>query len=119
MILSIKMINIYQKIGRSGRNIQKKKPGHFMSSTQNDNVTVYVRTEIKASIASKLESAHAHTHAQKLIKPRNRKDNNNGMQRGFDYFSMWPKTWQIQQDADLHNVMRLEPKYQEDRLSAN
>lgn len=60
-----------------------------------------------------------HTHAQKLIKPRNRKDNNNGMQRGFDYFSMWSKTWQIQQDADLHNVMRLEPKYQEDRPSAN
>lgn len=88
-----------------------------MSSAWNDNITVYVRTEIKISIASKL--AHMHTHAQKLIKPRNRKDNNNGMQRGFDYFSMWPKTWQIQQDADLHNVMRLEPKYQEDRPSAN
>lgn len=52
-------------------------------------------------------------------KLRNREDNNNGMQRGFDYFSMWPKTRQIQQDGDLHNVMRLESKYQEDRLSAN
>lgn len=41
------------------------------------------------------------------------------MQRDFDYFSMWPKARQIQQDADLHNVMRLESKYQEDRSSAN
>lgn len=80
-----------------------------------------MRTEIKISIASKLGNAHAHarTHTQKLIKPRNREDNNNGMQRGFDYFSMWSKTRQIQQDADLHNVMRLESKYQEDRRSAN
>lgn len=78
-----------------------------------------MRTEIKISIASKLGSAHTHAHARKLIQPRNREDNNNGMQRGFDYFSMWLKTWQIQQDADLHNVMRLESKYWEDRLSAN
>lgn len=43
------------------------KPGHFTPSTQNDNLTVCMRTEIKISLASKLGSAHAHTrtHAQK------------------------------------------------------
>lgn len=80
-----------------------------------------MRTEIKVSIASKIGSTHAHTraHAQKLIKTRRREDNNNGMQRDFDYSSMWPKPQQIQQDADLHNVMRMESKYQKDRPSAN
>lgn len=80
-----------------------------------------MRTEIKVSTASEIGSAHAHTraHAQKLIKTRRREDNNNGMQRDFDYFSMWPKLQQIQQDADLHNVMRMESKYQKDRPSAN
>lgn len=92
-----------------------------MSSTQNGSVTICMRTEVMVSTAFKLGSAHAHTraHAQKLIKTRKTEDNNNGMQRDFDYFSMWPKPQQIQQDADLHNVMRLESKYQKDRPSAN